>query len=389
MDRADRIAVLELLVSTQLGGGSRHVLDLVRRLPTHGFHVIVAAPPDGPMFDRLAAIAGGVIPLRVDCLRPSTLAAVIRIVRERGIRVIHSHGKGPGLYGRLAGRWTGVPAIHTMHGIDLSRLPAPARPLYLALERGLLTITRYLIHVSASQAQEARAIGLAIPRRSRIVMNGIDADEIRRHAEPRSVARQALGLSPSAVVLGCVARFDKRKGLSVVLEALQLLSSRHPDAVLVLIGSGAIEGELREQAQRAAIADKVRFAGPIVDAHRVLAALDVYVSASEGEGLPLSLLEAMACAVPIVATRVTGHVDVVVDGITGWLTRAGDAVEFAWAIGRLLDDPDQRRRMGQAGHERVQLQFGADRMTAETAALFREALGEAPTSSGSQARLRI
>ena len=389
MPRADRTSVLELLVSTKLGGGSRHVCDLMRRLPAHGFDVTVAAPPDGPMFDRLRVGASDVIPVRLDRLRSSTLLAVIRIVRERHIRLIHSHGKGAGLYGRLAAWWTGVPAIHTMHGIDLSNLLPGSGRLYLALERRLLAITRFLVHVSESQAHEARRVGLADPVRSRVVVNGIDVNAIQRAVDPAGVARQALGLSSTALVLGCVARFDKRKGLPVILDAVRRLTTRYAEVALVLVGSGVMENALRDGARQAGIAEKVRFTGPIVDAHRILPALDLYVSASQGEGLPLSLLEAMACGLPVVATRVTGHIDVVVDGVTGFLTRPEDPADFAAAVAKLLDDPEQRRKMGRAGQERVHVEFGADRMVAETAALFREALKDTSTSSRSSQGLCI
>jgi glycosyltransferase involved in cell wall biosynthesis len=222
-----------------------------------------------------------------------------------------------------------------------------------------------------------------------VVVNGIDVDEIQRAVDPRSVARQALGLSPTALALGCIARFDKRKGLPVILDAVQRLTTRYPEVALVLIGSGATENALRDGARQAGIAEKVRFAGPIVDAHRMLPALDLYVSASQGEGLPLTVLEAMASGLPVVATRVTGHVDVVVDGVTGFLTRPEDPADFAAAVARLLDDPEQRRKMGRAGQERVHVEFGADRMAAETAALFREALNDTSTSSRSPRGLRI
>jgi Glycosyltransferase len=112
-------------------------------------------------------------------------------------------------------------------------------------------------------------------------------------------------------------------------------------------------------------------AGPIADASRLLPALDLYVSASRKEGLPLALLEAMACELPVVATRVPGHVDVVEEGVTGLLAAPDDHGDLARAMRELMTEPARRSVMGQAGRRRVEDRFGASRMAAETAALYR------------------
>lgn len=190
---------------------------------------------------------------------------------------------------------------------------------------------------------------------------------------PGLLSREALELSAEAQVLGCVARFDQVKGLEILVESLRRLAGRYPRLVLVLVGSGRGERRLQEQVRKAGLADRVRFTGELADATRLFSTFDLYVSASRGEGLPLALLEAMACELPVVATRVTGHVDVVVDGVTGFLTRPGDSEDLARALGRLLDDPELRRRMGRAGRERVQAHFSLEPMVAHLARLYRQA----------------
>jgi glycosyltransferase involved in cell wall biosynthesis len=365
------IRVLQLLVSTALGGGSRHVHDLTTRLPAAGFDVTVAAPADGPYADRLRK---ELVALPMNRLHPRTLGAVVRLVRERGIQVIHSHGKGAGVYGRLAGWWTGIPAVHTVHGIDLTRIPAGVQWLYLGLERRLLPLTRFLIHVSESQAREAERVKLGDPVRSRVIVNGIDVEATQVAAEHGALSKRALGFPDGTLLLGCIARLDTRKGLEILLESVRRLAERYPSIGLVLVGAGRRENELRARAAGDGLLSRVRFTGALVDAHRVLPALDVYVSASRGEGLPLSLLEAMACSLPIVATRVTGHVDVVHDGVTGLLTEPDDPADFARALSLLADQPDLRRTMGRAGRHRVATLFGLDLMVDKTAELYREAV---------------
>lgn len=370
--RSGPIRVLHLLVSTALGGGPKHVFDLVRRLPRQEFYVIIGAPADGPFFERFRTLGVPVVALPLHRLRPATLAATVRLVREQGIQLVHSHGKGAGVYGRLAAWWTGVPAIHTFHGIHDSKYPPGLRQLYLWGERRLSRLSRAVIHVSESQARAAEGLGLSDPARAVVVVNGIDAKEARELAQRAALSRETLELSADAQVLGCVARFDRVKGLTLLVEALRRLAPRYPRLVLVLVGSGETERELRERVAQAGVTERVRFLGPLADAPRLFPGLDLYVSASRGEGLPLNLLEAMACGLPVVATRVTGHVDVIVDGVTGFLTRPEDPEDFAVNVARLLGDPELRRRMGEAGRERVEAHFSLEPMVDRLVQLYRE-----------------
>jgi glycosyltransferase involved in cell wall biosynthesis len=365
------IRVLELLTTTALGGGPRQVWDLVRRLPRDEFAVTVAGPRDGPYLERFRALGLTVAEIGANRLRPRPLAATIRLVRGLGIQVIHTHGKGAGLYGRLAARWTGVPAIHTFHGLHYERYPPPVRAAYLALERRLARWTRTIVHVSPTQAAEALALGLAAPGQCVTVQNGVDLDEQDRVVAAAPIPRERLGLTPDALVLGTVARFDPVKRLDVLVDALRALA--RPGVALLLVGGGPEAGRLRRQVAAARLDGRVAFAGWLDDPARVYPALDLYVAASAKEGLPLALLEAMGAGLAVVATDVPGHRDVVRDGETGLLVPAGDAGALAAAIATLLDDPARRRRLGQAGRARVREAFGIRAMVERTAAIYRAA----------------
>jgi glycosyltransferase involved in cell wall biosynthesis len=367
------IGVLELLVSSQLGGGPAHVEDVIRRLDPGEFAVTVGVPAGGPFLERFRAAGAEVVEVAADRLSPRTLARVTRLVRDRGASVVHSHGKGAGLYGRLAARRAGAAAVHTFHGLHYAGYPPGARAAYLAMERALVRRSHTVIHVSASQAEAARPLGLAPADCARVIVNGIDAARVEAGLLARERARAELGVPPSGAVLGTVARFDPVKGLEILLEAV----TRLPGAALVLIGDGPEAGALRARARRLGIQARVVFAGARPDASRWFAALDAYVSASRGEGLPLALVEAMAAGLPVVASRVAGHTDTVEHGKTGTLVPVDDAAALAGAAAAFLADPPRARAAGAAGRARARSEFAADRMAAEVAEVYRRAAAAA------------
>ena len=363
--------ILELLVSTDLGGGPAHVRDLVAGLAGPEFRFTIAGPAGGALLPALTAAGADFEPVAADRLSVGALRDTVRLARARRIQVIHSHGKGAGLYGRIAARLTGAAAIHTFHGIH----PVGDGRLYLRLERALARWSFAVVHVSESQAGEARALGLAPAGRTRVIVNGIDAALVRAVAERAPMSRAALGLRPDALVLATVARFDPVKRLEVLVRAVPLLVARVPEAQLLIVGDGPERDTLRALARTLAPGDGVVFAGAIPDAARVLPVVDLYVTASRREGLPLAVLEAMACGLPVLATAAPGHVDAVEPEVTGRLVPLDDAPGLAAAAALLLRDPALRARMGRAGRERVERHFSRARVLAEIADLYRAAVG--------------
>ena len=365
------IRVLELLTTTAPGGGPRQVYDLARRLPRSEFELTVAGPRDGPFFERFRALGLAVAEVPAGRLGARPLLATVRLIRRLGIEVVHTHGKGAGLHGRLAARWTGVAAVHTFHGIHYERYRRPLQALYLGLERRLGRWTHTVIHVSPTQEAEARRLGLAAPGRGATVINGVDLDEQDRSLAASPLTPADLGLRPGLAVLGSVARFDPVKRLDALVEALQFSNRR--DIALLLVGDGPEAARLRRRVAAAGLGARVVFAGWLDDPARVYPLLDLYVAASTKEGLPLAVLEAMGAGLAVVATDVPGHRDVVAHGTTGLLVPPGDARALATAIGTLLDDPERRARMGRAGRARVLSEFSIQPMVAKTAEIYRAA----------------
>ena len=369
------IRVLHLLVTTSPGGGPRHVYDLVRNLPRDEFEVVVAAPRDGVFFDRFRDLGVGPVELPLSRLGVRHLPLTMRLMRKNRIDVVHTHGKGPGLYGRLAARALGVPAIHTFHGIHYGSYSRLGQRLYLVLERGLCGITHTVINVSASQEAEGLALRLFRPDQAMVVVNGIDIDGMDQALRQSSVRRETLGLTADDFVIGCVSRWDPVKRFEILLRAVERLTSRVPRLALLLVGGGGEEGRIRRLVAESGLQSRVIFTGFMGSPARVYGLLDLYVATSLKEGLPLAPLEAMVARVPIVATDVPGHRDVVVGNETGLLVPPEDSEGLADAIAALVADPVRRRRMGEAGRQRVLDHFSLGGMVSRTAAAYRNAVG--------------
>lgn len=367
------IRVLELLVTTSVGGGPKQVYDLVRHLPKEEFEIVIAAPRDGVFFERFQELGVRMMELPIRRLGVRHFLSTVRLIRSLGIQIVHTHGKGPGLYGRLAARWAGVPAVHTFHGIHYRDYPRLGQALYLAMERVLSRLTHTIINVSASQEAEGLSLRLFQPSQSVVIVNGIDLEDLDRVIARSPVRRESLGLSSNDLVLGCVTRFDPIKRVRTLLEAFHRLVPRIPGLQLLLVGGGGEEERIRRRVAEMGLNQRVIFTGFLENSMRIYPVLDLYVATSLKEGLPLSLVEAMGAGLPVIATDVPGHRDVVVHAETGLVVPPEDPAALAEVLSSLLGDPDRRRRMGEAGRQRVLKEFGLRPMIDGTAEVYRRA----------------
>jgi glycosyltransferase involved in cell wall biosynthesis len=363
------IRVLELLVSTRTGGGPRHVLTLASALRSRGFDPIVAGPRDGALFEAFRAADIETVELATDGLSPRTLARLARLLRTRDVHLVHSHGKGAGFHGRLAARLRGIPAIHTFHGIHFEAYPPPARMAYLALERALGRWTAAVVNVSHAQETEGLALELFTRAQSRVIVNGVDVARLALSALDRDAARTALGIGPDARVVGCAARLDPVKGVDRLLRACAAADGAGTE--VVIIGAGREAAALQGLAAAIGLGGRARFVGEIPDAARLFRAFDVYASAARKEGMPLALIEAMALGLPVVASDIAAHREVL--GASTGLVEPG-AEAFGRALRDLLASPEARRALGAANRARSAA-FDAPVMVDAVAALYRAILG--------------
>jgi glycosyltransferase involved in cell wall biosynthesis len=354
-----RLRIVLALESSGPGGAENVVLRLARALRERGHEPIVATLQPGWMTER--ADAAG-LPVWIAPQRPGIdLRWVFRFarrLRREQIDLLHSHEFAMNAFGGAAALLASAPAVSTIHG----RHWVSERPRRTLAYRVLRRLGMPIVAVSEDLAGFL-VEGLKLPReRLEVVHNGIPLPEetpSAQRARRRAAARAAIGVPPDLPLLVAVGNLYPVKDHATLLRAL----SRLPAARIAIAGRGQEEERLRQLAAELGLADRVQLLGLRDDVETVLAAADVFVQPSLSEGLPLAVLEAMASALPIVATRVGGIPEAIVDGETGLLVPPGDPAALAAALARVLDRPDQAASLGSAARRRAVAAFSVDRMT--------------------------
>ncbi len=371
MVAAKPIAVCQLLHTMNVGGAEVLAARLVRRLRSDYRFCFACLDEVGPLGQQLRAEGFPVHLIGrqpgLDWRCPLRLAEV---VRSEGIDVVHAHQYTPFFYG-LTARLRGPrrPIVFTEHGRHQPDYPRRKR---MIVNRLLLSRRDRVVGVGAA-VRDALVANEGLPRdRVGVLYNGIDVDAFSA-ASDRASARTALGAAPGELTLLQVARLDYLKDHATAVRTLARVVAQRPEARLVLVGDGPERPAVEAAARAAGVDGKVRWLGTRHDVARLLPGADVFLLTSLSEGIPLTVLEAMAAGLPIVATDVGGLAEVVAHGDTGFLAPARDDEALAGLVLRLADDADLRRRMGHAGRTRVKERFDEPRMCADYGQLYEEA----------------
>jgi glycosyltransferase involved in cell wall biosynthesis len=347
---------------------------------------VVTSP--GPALDAFGArhgvpVHGIEMPRRMSPVEDAkSLARLTALLRRLRPDLVHSHTPKGGLLGTIAATMAGVHArIYHMRGLPLITATGTQRKILTGTERVSCTLATRVLAVSHSLRDYAVDAKLCSASKIRVLGsgsgNGVDCegrfDPERVPANARAGFRERMGVAPSAPLIGFLGRLVRDKGILELAEAWSRIRTSIPEAHLALGGvfeeRDAIPRETREALERD---PRVHVMGFVEDTPSFYAAIDVLALPTYREGFPNVPLEAGSMRVPVVATRVTGCVDAVVDGTTGTLVPARDGLALADALEAYLRAPELREQHGRAGRERVLREFRSERLWAALAEEYEE-----------------
>jgi glycosyltransferase involved in cell wall biosynthesis len=311
--------------------------------------------------------------------RTSRLAAwqwrpLLDLMRRERVDVLHTHMFSSNAWGAVLSKAAGVP-VFVAHEHTWS---FEGQPLRRALDRELI-----------GRRADAFIAVSSEDRRRMIEIEGVDPDVIVRifngiPTPPRGdgdAARRRLGLNPGQPVIGTVCRIHPQKALEVLVAAAEILRSDHPALRVLIVGDGPARPEIEREIERRGVGGTVEMLGERTDVPDLIAAMDVAVNCSDFEGMPLAVIEFMAAAKPIVATRVGGLTDLIEDGVDGRLVEPRDPAALARSVSELLADPEQAARLGERARERQVREFDIDVTAQRIGRLYEELVARksAPT----------
>jgi glycosyltransferase involved in cell wall biosynthesis len=357
------------------GGAESLALQLTTHLDRSRFASTFCVTRRQPMSDVEEALQelrdNDVAILRLDRSSRLSLKPWRRLttyMHEWGADILHSHKFGSNVWGALLAPRANVPVL-VAHEQTWSYRGKPHRRWL----DGHLIGRRADAFVAVSQEDQRRMIEVEhVPEaRTRLIYNGIPALPA---TDPARDVRAELGIRPDQPVVGAVAIFRPQKSLDVLLRAARLLRDEFPELRVLIAGSGFQEEEtrLRGIADDLELGDTVNFLGIRTDVPDVVRIFDVAALSSDFEGTPLAVMEYMDAGKPVVATRVGGVPDIVVDGETGLLVEPQDPEALAAATAELLRDPERAVRMGEAGRERCRREFSIEATARKVEALYEE-----------------
>jgi glycosyltransferase involved in cell wall biosynthesis len=374
--RVSERTVLQVL-QPEDGGVAEHVLRLSRGLERHGWSVEAVVSPASTIAPQLAG-AGVTVHYMAITRRPGMtdlrVARELRALdRQRRFSLVHAHSSKAGALVRMSLPRRGR-LVYTPHCFAFAaRFGAPRRAAYQLAEQALVPRSGAIVAVCEWERDLALRRLRGAKTRVRVITNGVAPCDAGDSA--MAPAEELLEFKGGLPLAGVITVLRPQKDPLLAVRAVAAMNGEAARRVrLAIVGNGDLRGAVEAEIGRCGVSDRVRWFPFEGDVGRYLAALDVFVLPSAWEALPLSVLEAMSCGLPVIATSVGGVPEAVRDGITGRLVAPGDAGELARGLGELLASEELRRRLGERGRTEYEERFRSEAMVDATVGLYEELL---------------
>jgi glycosyltransferase involved in cell wall biosynthesis len=385
-----KVKITRIVARLNIGGPAVHIINLSAGLDPDRFENRLIAGRPGPDEGDMGYLATpkGIEPLiipelgrELSPLRDlATALKLVHILRHQRPHIVETHTAKAGAVGRVAARLAGVPiVIHVFHGHVFHSYFGPLKTgLFINVERALARITDRLITISPAQQRDVvQVYGIAPAERVVMIPLGLDLQPLRVAKQTcRGQFRSNLGLPDDIPLVGFVGRLTGVKNPSLFIEAARRVVHQIPRARFVFVGDGELRPALERQVRAWGLTQQVLFAGWRSDMPPVYADLDLLALTSLNEGTPVTLIEALAAGVPVVATAVGGVPDVVAGQEMGLLVPSGDAEALARTVVQLLCAPERAHTLALAGQRYVLVRFDIARLANDMQALYLTLLEE-------------
>ncbi|NKF21656.1 glycosyltransferase family 4 protein [Solimonas marina] len=361
------LKVMHVEAGENFYGGARQVAFLVDGLARRGIANVVVCPRRSLTARRIAELPVTLreIPMAGDLDLP-LLFRLRRLLRDEKPDLLHLHSRrGPEILGGLAGRWHGLPIVYSRRN-DHYESPAITRYKYRLYDR--------VVAISQCIGDVLKDSGVP-PAKIRVVRSAFTPEAVTPLT--RDALRDTFGLPRDAFVVAIVAQLIRRKGHAVLLDAMPRLLRDIPNLHVLFFGKGGLQDELQQRVDADQLGERVKLAGYREDLPQLLEGLDLLIHPAFAEGLGVSLLQASANGVAIVASRAGGIPEAVRDGVNGVLVPPHDVDALAEAITALAHDDVRRQALGAAGRRLIADEFSVDAMVEGNLAVYRELLGDA------------
>ena len=353
--------VLHIIDSLHLGGAQEVVLNLATCGSSRFRHEVATLHGHGIYWDRLKKAGIKVHSLSPHKFLPVYLASILwRILADRP-DILHCHLIPSNIIAKPLGALLGVPVIiNHDHTNDPHRID---NKILLALDKSTNRFAHHIIAVAAACRDFLTTHESISPEKISLVPNAIDLRRFSLGEASRDDARAQLRLPAGSRIVAGVGRLNPQKNFALFLDIAAQLAPRFPGLHFLLAGEGPEEQMLREKASALGIANRVTFSGYVADTRLVYLAADVLLMPSRYEGLPMTLLEAMAMGLPVVASKLDGIAEVIGDGAEGFLVPSDDAALFVERTAALLADAELSSRISKNARAKIEAHFSVERMT--------------------------
>lgn len=374
MAEPKRIRVLECIRQGKIGGGESHLLSLMENIDRTVFDPVVLSFTDGPMISSLEKI--GVKTEVIHTERPFDVTKwklIKKWMKKQNVDLVHAHGTRAGSNVLWAARSLKIPLIYTIHGWSFHNDQKPIVKKVRMLGEKYLT-GRSTLNISVSQSNKESGEKSFGKFRSIVINNGIDANKFDPEKNYKDI-RKELSIPENAVLVLFLARFTKQKQPIALLKAFIEAEKFNPNMFLLMVGDGEQKEEAETILENSGLKDKIRLLPFRQDVPDILKAADIFVLGSLWEGLPIALLEAMAMAKTIIASRVDGTIEIIDHLQNGYLVDPANLEEnIKQALVQLSADEGLRKKLQVNARNTVKDRFNAGNMTREIEKVYQQVL---------------